>query len=57
MKLKREVKRVLGNRTEITADDYKQLTYATNCFQVRLSSRPVCHWRTLSTRQYEDSVL
>lgn len=34
-KLKKEVKRVLGNRTEITPEDYKQLTYATNCFQVR----------------------
>jgi hypothetical protein len=34
MKLKREVKRVLGNSTEIKPEHYKQLTYATNCFQV-----------------------
>jgi hypothetical protein len=34
MRLKREVKRVLGNSTEIKPEHYKQLTYATNCFQV-----------------------
>jgi hypothetical protein len=35
-KLKKEVKRVLGNRTELTGADYDQLTYARNCFQETL---------------------
>jgi cytochrome P450 len=35
-KLKAEVKRVLGNRTNITPEDISQLTYAKNCFQESL---------------------
>lgn len=35
-KLKQEIKRVLGNRTDITPEDLAQLTYAKNCFQESL---------------------
>ncbi len=35
-KLKMEIKRVLGNRTDITPEDLAQLSYAKNCFQESL---------------------
>eukprot|EP00952_Eustigmatos_sp_NYUAD-ZCMA_P011274 45869-Eustigmatos_ZCMA.PRE.1 len=35
-RLKREVKKVLGNRTQMTGEDYEKLTYARNCFQETL---------------------
>lgn len=35
-KLKQEVKRVLGQRTHVTPEDYKQLTYITRIMQESL---------------------
>ncbi len=35
-KLKAEIKRVMGNRTDITPEDLAQLTYSKNCFQESL---------------------
>jgi hypothetical protein len=33
-KLKQEVRKVLGQRTNVTPEDYKNLTYVTNVMQV-----------------------
>jgi hypothetical protein len=40
-RLKREVKKVLGQRTHITPEDYAQLTYATRIIQVRIYCKAV----------------
>jgi hypothetical protein len=37
-KLKQEVRKVLGQRTNVTPEDYKNLTYVTNVMQVRTAN-------------------
>jgi cytochrome P450 len=45
-KLKQEVRKVLGQRTNVTAEDYKNLTYVVNVMQVRSagSAAGSSHW-------------
>jgi hypothetical protein len=38
-RLKQEVKKVLGQRTHVTPEDYKKLTYITNIMQVYTPKR------------------
>jgi hypothetical protein len=41
-KLKQEVKKVLGQGTNVTPEDYKNLTYVTNVMQVRTTKVVMC---------------